>query len=101
MKNYLLLIILFVSCSKDYDAPIHEGTRMYNFPDPNEYTNYNNSGCDTGDDVEDSEDDPEDTSEDKVYICHTTPSGNRQTLYLPQSAVAAHLNHGDSMGECD
>ena len=100
MRNlYLLLIILFVSCSKDYDAPIHEGTRIYNFPDPNEYTNHNDSDCPMDDSSEDESED--DSEEDKVYVCHVTPSGNRQTLYLPQSAVIAHLNHGDSVGQCD
>lgn len=35
--------------------------------------------------------------EDKVEICHK----NGKTLLLPQSAVAAHLEHGDLRGPCE
>jgi hypothetical protein len=33
---------------------------------------------------------------EKVAVCHK----NRFTLYLPQQAVAGHMRHGDSVGEC-
>lgn len=34
--------------------------------------------------------------DDKVTICHK----NKKTLVLPESAVSAHLGHGDSYGPC-
>lgn len=38
----------------------------------------------------------------KVPVCHRPPGNvdNAQTLYLPVSAVRAHLAHGDYEGEC-
>ena len=36
-------------------------------------------------------------AQDKVTICHK----NKKTLVLPQSAVSAHLGHGDVYGPCD
>jgi len=36
---------------------------------------------------------------DKVLICHK-PKKNPHTLSLPQSAVPAHLAHGDTLGAC-
>ncbi len=35
--------------------------------------------------------------DDKVTICHK----NRKTLVLPESAVSAHLGHGDTYGPCE
>ena len=43
-------------------------------------------------------------SEDgKNAICHRPPGnpGNSHTLYLPASAIFAHLAHGDKRGECE
>ena len=40
---------------------------------------------------------------DYHYICHKLNIGNDWkfiTLYLPENAIQAHLNHGDSLGEC-
>ncbi|MFA8341395.1 MAG: hypothetical protein ACEPO8_00355 [Rhodothermaceae bacterium] len=39
---------------------------------------------------------------DKVKICHIPPGNpsNRHTIMVSQSAVAAHLAHGDTMGDC-
>jgi len=41
--------------------------------------------------------------DDKNAICHRPPGnpGNAHTLYLPASAVSAHLAHGDKLGECE
>lgn len=41
-------------------------------------------------------------SEEKVTICHQPPGNvaERKTLTVPQSAVKAHLDHGDVLGEC-
>ena len=38
----------------------------------------------------------------KVLICHIPPGnpGNAHTISVPQSAVPAHLAHGDSLGAC-
>jgi len=36
-------------------------------------------------------------AQDKVTICHK----NKKTLVLPQSAVSAHLGHGDVYGPCE
>ncbi len=40
--------------------------------------------------------------EEQVAICHQPPGkpAERKTLTVPQSAVKAHLAHGDVMGEC-
>ena len=39
----------------------------------------------------------------KVDICHVPPGnpGNAHTISVSQSAVAAHLAHGDSLGACE
>lgn len=39
---------------------------------------------------------------ERVTICHKPPGNpeNSHTLQVGKSAVQAHLNHGDSMGEC-
>jgi len=34
---------------------------------------------------------------DKVTICHK----GKKTLVLPESAVSAHLGHGDTYGACE
>ena len=36
---------------------------------------------------------------EKVLVCHK-PNKNAHTLSLPQSAVPAHLGHGDILGPC-
>jgi len=40
--------------------------------------------------------------EEQVAICHQPPGkqSERKTLTVPQSAVKAHLDHGDVLGEC-
>ncbi len=40
---------------------------------------------------------------DKVEICHIPPGNpdNARTIMVSQSALAAHLAHGDYEGECD
>lgn len=35
--------------------------------------------------------------DDKVAVCHK----NKKTLMLPESAVDAHLGHGDTLGPCE
>lgn len=37
----------------------------------------------------------------KVYLCHKDCKSKNHTLYLPNSAVQAHLNHGDKLGKCN
>ena len=37
---------------------------------------------------------------DKVTICHKDPQGGANTITVAQSAVAAHMAHGDTMGAC-
>jgi hypothetical protein len=39
----------------------------------------------------------------KVEICHIPPGnpGSRHTLWVPSSALSAHLAHGDYLGQCD
>ena len=39
------------------------------------------------------------TEGEKVLVCHK-PDKNAHTLSLPQSAVPAHLGHGDTLGPC-
>ncbi len=47
----------------------------------------------------DVETDPDDTI--KVTICHTTRAPyNYQTIDVSESALQAHLDHGDTLGEC-
>jgi ABC-type enterochelin transport system substrate-binding protein len=36
----------------------------------------------------------------KVAICHKEGTAASKTLYVPEEAVAGHMGHGDSMGEC-
>ena len=42
------------------------------------------------------------TEEQKVTICHVPPGNptNAHTIEVGESAVPAHLEHGDSLGEC-
>lgn len=35
--------------------------------------------------------------DEKVAVCHKS----KKTLMLPESAVDAHLGHGDTMGPCE
>ncbi|MCD4760350.1 hypothetical protein K8R42_00445, partial [bacterium] len=47
---------------------------------------------------------PIDDIEDQVVICHkpiTSNSNNPQTIKVSRRALQAHLNHGDTLGECD
>ena len=38
---------------------------------------------------------------EKVVICHTTgSSGHGETLKIAKPALMAHINHGDTLGEC-
>ena len=48
------------------------------------------------------DDDDDDSGHSKVTICHLPPGNpsNAQTLSVGQSAVSAHLAHGDYLGEC-
>jgi len=45
---------------------------------------------------------PTDQPEEKVTICHIPPGNpqNAHTITINISAVPAHLDHGDTMGEC-
>ena len=48
----------------------------------------------------------DDCDDDKEfeYVCHKLQIGNDWkfvTLYVPQAAVQAHLDHGDELGECE
>tara|TARA_Y100000310_G_scaffold333010_1_gene409694 strand:+ start:72 stop:359 length:288 start_codon:yes stop_codon:yes gene_type:complete len=36
----------------------------------------------------------------KVDVCHVTGSGVHITINISEKAVPAHLDHGDSLGEC-
>lgn len=40
--------------------------------------------------------------EESIVICHVPPgnSGARKAMTVPRSALQAHLNHGDNVGEC-
>jgi hypothetical protein len=57
---------------------------------------------DTGED--DPEEEPEDDSEEaKVLVCHVPPGNpeNPHTIEVGESAVPAHLAHGDTEGACE
>lgn len=43
------------------------------------------------------------TNNGKIIICHVPPGdpAHRQTIEISQSALAAHLAHGDCIGSCD
>lgn len=42
------------------------------------------------------------SKESKVTICHTVPGSDKaQTLEIAESALKAHLEHGDKMGSCN
>jgi hypothetical protein len=44
-----------------------------------------------------------DNTEGKVAVCHIPPGNpsNTHTIVVGESAVPAHLAHGDSIGECN
>jgi len=52
---------------------------------------------------EDEEEEEEEEKENKIKICHVPPGNpdNAHTIEVSQSAVDAHLAHGDSLGPCD
>jgi hypothetical protein len=62
-----------------------------NTPDPNKNNNGANQPDTTGNDAN-----------NKITICHIPPGNpnNPQTISIPRSALAAHLAHGDHIGEC-
>ena len=37
---------------------------------------------------------------DKVAVCHKPGTPAEHTLVLAESAVDAHMGHGDTLGEC-
>jgi len=43
----------------------------------------------------------DDGPQDKVVICHKPGTPAEHTMTLPESAVAAHLGHGDTLGPCE
>jgi len=45
----------------------------------------------------------EEEKENKIKICHIPPGNpdNAHTIEVSQSAIEAHLDHGDSLGPCD
>jgi len=59
-------------------------------------------GSDKNEDKKDETNADSDKAEEQVTICHQPPGkpSERKTMTLPQSAVKAHLAHGDVMGEC-
>jgi hypothetical protein len=62
-------------------------------------------GVDPGEDVpggDDGEEDPDGEGETKVAVCHVPPGNpdNPHTIEVDESAVPAHLAHGDTEGEC-
>ena len=44
--------------------------------------------------------DPGPDPEDRVTICHREGNGSSHSITVDESAVAAHLAHGDSLGHC-
>jgi hypothetical protein len=94
------------------------GVNTVNQSDNKDQVDHDNSGDLTGANQHNTEtrtaqksNDPanqKDTSKDKVQeskvtICHIPPGnkGNAHTLVVAQSALQAHLNHGDALGFCD
>lgn len=38
--------------------------------------------------------------QEKVEVCHVTEAGYSHTIVIGESAVAAHVGHGDTVGAC-
>ena len=61
-------------------------------------------GDDPGEEVpeDDGEEEPDGEEETKVAVCHVPPGNpdNPHTIEVDESAVPAHLAHGDTEGEC-
>lgn len=51
---------------------------------------YENDSYDTG--TED--------NDKKEFVCHVNKKGKQKTLNISVNAVQAHLNHGDTLGQC-
>lgn len=66
-----------------------------------EKTDAKPDGSDNGDKNEEKKENAS-KAEEHVTICHQPPGkpSERKTLTVPQSAVKAHLAHGDVIGEC-
>ncbi|MDH3277980.1 MAG: PKD domain-containing protein [Nitrosopumilus sp.] len=62
----------------------------------------NNDNINNNDENNDKDHD-DNNKEHKVDICHRPPGNpnNAHTISIGQSAVIAHLGHGDKLGECD
>jgi len=54
-------------------------------------------------DGKDSVKEGEKAADGKLTICHVTPGNpsNKHTLIVDESAVEAHMGHGDAMGACE
>ncbi|MCH8860714.1 MAG: LamG domain-containing protein, partial [Thaumarchaeota archaeon] len=57
----------------------------------------------TEEEKEKEEEEDEEEKENKIKICHVPPGNpdNAHTIEVDESAVEAHLKHGDSLGPCD
>lgn len=44
--------------------------------------------------------DPDDTGDDEVTLCHKPGGPEEKTITIPNSALSAHLGHGDTTGAC-
>jgi hypothetical protein len=44
---------------------------------------------------------PEDKAEEKVTLCHKESKKDHHTITIAKSAVQAHLDHGDELGNCE
>ena len=75
------------------------------FGNPTATDNCSNVTISNGNDEEDHSDDNgydrTPRANNNVAICHRTGNGGHHTIYVSQNAVAAHLAHGDYLGECE
>ena len=39
--------------------------------------------------------------ENKTYVCHVKGNGETVTICVNDNAIQAHLDHGDTLGECE
>ena len=84
-------------------AALVTGPSSSDKPKPNKPEQSNNGSSATASSSSSESTESSSQASDKVVVCHIPPGNtdNPQTISVGESAVPAHLEHGDTLGPCD